>query len=53
MVSWPSVQCGLPLIEFTMTFSLCASRRPFKLAGLVFTTLLFLFQPFVTVSVLP
>lgn len=50
---WPSVQCGLPLIEFTMTFSLCASKRPFKLAGFLFTTPLFLFHPLLPVSMLP
>lgn len=50
---WLSVQCGLPLIEFTMTFSLCASKRPFKRAGFLFTTPLFLFHPLVTASMLP
>lgn len=49
---WPSVQCGFPLIEFTMTFSLCASKRPFKLAGFVFTTLYFSSNPSLTIGLL-
>lgn len=53
LLIWLSAQCGLPLIEFTMTFSLCASKRTFKLAGFVFTTLLFLVHPLVSLSVLP
>jgi hypothetical protein len=53
VATWPSVQCGLPLIEFTMTFSLCASKRPFKLAGFVFTTPYFSSNPLACVSMLP